>query len=102
MGGETMSSVAILSGERSFFRSDIGAPCIDKPTDLVDIVGEADQSENVVQENSSEIINVVEDKLNIDSNMLEVNKVYDFEYLDAQMFLFKRDNGSIDIYQVVN
>jgi len=41
------------------------------------------------------------DRLDIDSGKLEVNRVYEFEYLDVNMVLWKSPDSTIGIYQVV-
>lgn len=41
------------------------------------------------------------DRLDIDSEKLEVNRVYEFEYLDVNMVLWKSPDSTIGIYQVV-
>jgi hypothetical protein len=39
-------------------------------------------------------------RFEIDSNLLEVGKVYPFEFLGAQMVLWKLDDGSLDLYEI--
>ncbi len=41
------------------------------------------------------------DRLDIDSRKLETNKVYEFEYLDVNMVLWKSPDSTIGIYQVI-
>lgn len=41
------------------------------------------------------------DKLEIDSALLDVNRVYSFEYLGAQMALWKLPSGAIDLFEIV-
>lgn len=41
------------------------------------------------------------DKLEINSALLDVGRVYSFEYLGTQMVLWKLPNGAIDLYEVV-
>ena len=41
------------------------------------------------------------DRLDVDSRKLEVNRVYEFEYLDVNMVLWKSPDSTIGIYQVV-
>jgi hypothetical protein len=50
---------------------------------------------------TAEPVTVEEDKLEIDSAALDIDKVYRFEYLDVKMVLWKSDDGTVDIYQVV-
>jgi len=41
------------------------------------------------------------DRLEIYSNRLETGRVYPFSYLDSKMVLWKAEDGSVDIYQVI-
>lgn len=50
---------------------------------------------------SASPVTVDDDKLEIDSNLLEVRKVYTFEFLDSQMVLWKQPNGDIDLYELI-
>lgn len=47
-------------------------------------------------------VRVSEDKLEIDSNRLEIGQVYHFQYLDTDMVLWKSKDNTVDIFQVVN
>ena len=41
------------------------------------------------------------DRLEVDSSRLECGRVYSFDYLDSEMVLWKSEDGSVDIYQIV-
>jgi len=41
------------------------------------------------------------DKLDINSSLLDVGRVYSFEYLGCQMVLWKLPDGAIDLYELV-
>ncbi len=47
-------------------------------------------------------ITVEGDHLDINSGQLEVEKIYNFTYLDANMVLWKSSNNDINIYQIIN
>jgi hypothetical protein len=40
--------------------------------------------------------------LEFESSLLEVARVYPFEYLGSQMVLWKMANGSVELYEVVD
>lgn len=40
-------------------------------------------------------------RLEIDSSQLEIGRVYPFSFLDAKMVLWKSEDATVDIYQVV-
>jgi len=46
-------------------------------------------------------IDVQGDKLVVDSAMLELEKVYEFNYLDAHMILWRTANNAIEMFQVI-
>lgn len=46
-------------------------------------------------------ITVEGDQLLVESSQLDVEKVYTFHYLDANMVLWKLPDGTIDLYQVL-
>ena len=46
-------------------------------------------------------VTVKADLLEIESALLEVGKVYNFDYLDAKMVLWKLPDGTVELYQVV-
>jgi hypothetical protein len=50
---------------------------------------------------SASPVTVDDDGFEIDSNLLEVGKVYTFEFLDSQMVLWKQPNGDIDLYELI-
>lgn len=41
------------------------------------------------------------DRLEVDSNQLEIGIVYPFIFLDTKMVLWKSEDNSVDIYQIV-
>ncbi len=46
-------------------------------------------------------ITVERNRFQIDSNHLEIGKIYRFEYLESQMVLWKNVDGSVDLYEIV-
>lgn len=46
-------------------------------------------------------ITVENSKLLIDSNHLDIGRIYRFEYLDSQMVLWKNADNSVDMYEIV-
>jgi len=40
-------------------------------------------------------------KLKIESALLDIGRVYSFEYLGAQMVLWKLPNGAIDLFEII-
>ena len=70
--------------------------------------GEAAREYDLIDEIGDEEIRVPSfpivvdgDKLEINSALLDVESVYSFEYLGAQMVLWKLPNGAIDLFEVV-
>ena len=49
----------------------------------------------------AEPLSISEDKLEIDSNRLEIGRVYTFDFLDEKMVLWKSEDNTIDVYQIV-
>lgn len=41
------------------------------------------------------------DKLEINSALLDINRVYPFEYLGSQMVLWKLPSGAIDLFEIM-
>jgi len=41
------------------------------------------------------------DRLEVDSGRLEIGQVYPFSFLDTKMVLWKSEDNTVDIYQVV-
>ncbi len=40
-------------------------------------------------------------RLKVDSSQLEIGRVYPFSFLDAKMVLWKSNDNTVDIYQIV-
>jgi len=41
------------------------------------------------------------ENLEIDSGLLEVGRVYDFEYLGTNMVLWKLPSGAVDLFEII-
>jgi len=46
-------------------------------------------------------VRVENDKLEIDSALLDTGRVYQFEYLGSQMVLWKCPDGAVDLFEIV-
>lgn len=46
-------------------------------------------------------VRVENDKLEVDSALLDMGRVYSFEYLGSQMVLWKLPNGAVDLFEIV-
>jgi hypothetical protein len=67
-------------------------------SDAMDKVAEVTPKEYLAV--SASPITVDGDRFEIDSNLLEVGKVYPFEFLGSQMVLWKLSDGAIDLYEI--
>jgi len=61
---------------------------------------ELETEEFAIEEKPQPIV-VRENKLEIDSRIIETERVYHFNFLDTDMVLWKLKDGTIDLYQVV-
>jgi hypothetical protein len=46
-------------------------------------------------------VRVRDNELIVESEKLEIRHMYPFTYLDTKMFLCKEDDGSVNIYQLI-
>jgi len=69
-----------------------------RPSATLEIAGEI-EGEATVDLTPSVLVDG--DRLEINSKLLDIGRVYTLQYLGSQMVLWKSPNGDIDLYEII-